>query len=306
MKEETPPVCDYEGSDYQERFWDQGQRNYEDRVEEVALRRLMPQGGKRLLELGAGAGRNTRRYKGFQQIVLLDYARSQLEQARKRLGDSDQYLYVAADVYRLPFSDGVFDAATMIRTLHHMAQPTAALHNVRACMQSGGLFILEFASKKNLKAIVRWIFRRQDWNPFDHEPVEFAPLNFDFHPAAINAYLSEARFKVERRLTVSHFRLALFKRLLPLRLLVAMDSWAQLTGDWWQYTPSVFVRARAEGQASAAMQGSIWRCPECRSSDLELEAQGLRCKGCGRLWEVRDGIYDFRRPLEDPNQLQES
>ena len=26
----TPPVCDYEGSDYQQSFWDAGQRAYED------------------------------------------------------------------------------------------------------------------------------------------------------------------------------------------------------------------------------------------------------------------------------------
>ena len=62
-----PPICDYEGSDYQAAFWDQGHREYEDRVEEIALRRLLPQSGKLLLELGAGAGRNTARYIGFER-----------------------------------------------------------------------------------------------------------------------------------------------------------------------------------------------------------------------------------------------
>ena len=299
MREKNPPICDYEGSDYQERFWEQGTRIYEDRVEAIALRRLMPEGGQRLLELGAGAGRNTPRYKGFEQIVLLDYARSQLELAHGRLGASQRYLYVAADVYKLPFNEGVFDAATMIRTLHHIAQPGLVLRNVRACMQSGGIFILEYANKQNLKAMARWLLRRQDWNPFDQAAVEFAPLNFNFHPRAIAAWLSQAQFLVERRLTVSHFRLNLLKRLLPLQMLVAMDAWAQWTGDWWQLTPSVFVRALAEGKTSPSMQGSIWCCPSCRSSTLESEERGLRCLGCGRLWELREGIYDFRQPLEE-------
>jgi hypothetical protein len=70
--EEKPPICDYEGSDYQSVFWDRGYRTYEDRVEAVALRRLLPSGGELLLELGAGAGRNTPRYQGFERVVLLD------------------------------------------------------------------------------------------------------------------------------------------------------------------------------------------------------------------------------------------
>ena len=86
MPEDRLPVCDYEGSDYQEAFWDRADRAYEDRVEAIALRRLLPAGGKRLLELGAGAGRNTARYQGFDQIVLLDYSRTQLEQALAKHG----------------------------------------------------------------------------------------------------------------------------------------------------------------------------------------------------------------------------
>ena len=182
---QKPPVCDYEGSNYQQTFWETGGREYEDRVEEIAIRRLMPPGGRRLLELGAGAGRNTPRYTGFEQIVLLDYARSQLELARERLGTSGRYLYVAADVYSLPFAADAFDCATMIRTLHHMADPQAALNEVHSVLHTDGTFLLEFANKRNLKAILRWLLRRQDWNPFDREPVEYVELNYDFHPAAV-------------------------------------------------------------------------------------------------------------------------
>ena len=126
----TPPICDYEGSDYQASFWDKGGRQYEDRTEAIALQRLLPKSGRLLLELGAGAGRNTPRYRGFDRIVLLDYSRTQLEQARQRLGKSDNYVYVAADVYRLPFIDGLFDTATMIRVLHHMADAPKALEQL--------------------------------------------------------------------------------------------------------------------------------------------------------------------------------
>ena len=76
----TPPVCNYEGSDYQTSFWDKGGRAYEDRTEAIALQRLLPKNGRILLELGAGAGRNTPRYRGFDHIILFDSSRQQLEQ----------------------------------------------------------------------------------------------------------------------------------------------------------------------------------------------------------------------------------
>ena len=85
----NPPVCDYEGSDYQTSFWDQGGREYEDRAEAIALKTAATRAADSLLlELGAGAGRNTPRYTGYERIVLLDYSRTQLQQARARLGDS--------------------------------------------------------------------------------------------------------------------------------------------------------------------------------------------------------------------------
>ncbi|HKZ54595.1 MAG TPA: class I SAM-dependent methyltransferase [Anaerolineales bacterium] len=245
MSSSRPPVCDYSGSDYQERFWERGGRAYEDRVEAVALSRLLPWGGERLLDVGAGAGRHAPRYQGFRQVVLLDYARSQLEQARMRLAQGDRFLYVVADVYNLPFAARSFDAATMIRVLHHLADPPAALRQIRAALSTGGVFVLEYANKRNLKAIARWLLGKQSWSPFDRSPVEFARLNFDFHPSAVRSWLKQAGFRLRRQRTVSHFRHPLLKRLIPLPVLVALDSALQASGAWFQLTPSVFVRAEA-------------------------------------------------------------
>ncbi|MBM3144763.1 MAG: methyltransferase domain-containing protein [Chloroflexi bacterium] len=295
MTEQHLPICDYEGSDYQISFWDRGGRAYEDQAEAVALRRLLPSSGKLLLEIGAGAGRNTPRYHDFERVALLDYSLTQLQQAQERLGKSDRYLYVAGDVYRLPFVDALFDAATMIRVLHHLAEAPIALAQIRRVLQPHGAFILEFANKQNLKAILRYLLHRQDWSPFTAEPVEFAPLNFDFHPKAVRAWLSEADFEVERQLTVSHFRIGLLKRLVPAKWLVALDSLAQLTGDWWQLTPSVFVKSRAVGQDGIlSCEGAFFRCPACGHEQLDELDQVLICSSCGKKWPVVDGIYDFR------------
>jgi ubiquinone/menaquinone biosynthesis C-methylase UbiE len=298
-KTDQPLVCDYEGSDYQQRFWDQADRQYEDRVEAIAIQRLLPKIGKLLLEVGAGAGRNTPRYRGFEQIVVMDYSTTQLEQAQARLGTSDRYIYVAADVYKLPFVDGLFDAATMIRVIHHMAEPAKALTQIRQVLQPNGTFVLEYANKRNLKAIVRYWLRKQEWNPFDQKQIEFVPLNFNFHPKAIRTWLHETKFAIERQLTVSHFRMGWAKRWLPLGLLVGLDSLFQHSGALLQYTPSVFVRSRVVGETPPAKQGTFFKCPACETS-LPIEKIGeLACPGCGRRWGVKNGIYDFKEAIKD-------
>jgi ubiquinone/menaquinone biosynthesis C-methylase UbiE len=296
-KTEQPPVCDYEGSDYQQRFWDQGERQYEDQVEAIAIKRLLPKSGELLLEIGAGAGRNTPRYGGFERIVLMDYSTTQLEQAQQRLGTGERYIYVAADAYKLPFVDGLFDAATMIRVIHHMADAPKALQQISQVMQQDGKFILEYANKRNLKAILRYWAGKQEWNPFDKSPVEFVPLNFDFHPKAMASWLREAGFTVERQLTVSHFRMGWAKRHLPLRLLVAMDALLQPTGALWQYTPSVFLQARASSESKRAFVGTFFKCPECGTVLPKENGNQIACPNCGRRWGIKNGIYNFKEPL---------
>lgn len=294
MNPEQPPICDYEGSDYQTSFWDESDRAYEDQVEAIALSRLLPESGELLLEVGAGAGRNTPRYQAYKRVVLVDYSSTQLQQAQSRLGTGDRYIYVAADAYRLPFVKGIFDGGTMIRTLHHMAEPKRALEQVRQALQPGATFILEYANKHNLKAILRYVFRMQSWSPFTPEAVEFTTLNFDFHPKSVRSWLKTCGFSVKRQLTVSHFRVGALKRLFPLDLLVKLDSIAQLSGDLWQLSPSVFVLATAIGETPVAPPGALFRCLVCDHSELEQAENSLYCPNCSRHWNYENGIYDFR------------
>ena len=301
----TPPVCNYEGSDYQQSFWEKGGREYEDRAEAIALKRMLPGNGKLMLELGAGAGRNTPRYVGFERIVLLDYSTTQLIQAREKLGASSKYIYVAADIYRLPFRDRQFDAATMIRALHHMADAPKALKQIRNVLRSNAVFILEFANKLNLKSILRYWLGRQGWNPFSLEPVEFVKLNFDFHPKAIRNWLGELGFSIEKTLTVSHFRLGLLKRIVPARLLAALDGLFQQTGKFFQFTPSVFVKAKVkkvkdeiQSDEVSANVLDLFKCPDCEGEKLEDRSDHLHCTVCESNWAVQDGIYDFRERMK--------
>jgi SAM-dependent methyltransferase len=295
-----PNICDYEGSNYRTEFWEGKGRNYEDQVERGVLRRWLPPQGRRLLEVGAGFGRLTSEYHAYRQVVLLDYSLSQLQYAQEYHGRDPRFVYVAADAYHLPFKAGVFDGATMIRVIHHMADVPAILAQMQHVLTSNGLFILEHANKRHLKALLRYALRQQSWNPTTLDPVEFVELNFDFHPDYIVHALQDAEFAIEERLPVSYLRLNALKERVPVKWLVKLDEVMQRSR--LLYSPSIFARCRMVGARPDNLEAaSIFACPEC-GGELVHERSGdeeaLYCPKDGLRWAIRDGIYDFKAVLD--------
>lgn len=295
-------ICDYEGSDYKTRFWQNADRFYEDAAERVALRRLLPARGRRIVEFGAGFGRLADLYTGRDQIVLMDYSRTMLEQAMQRWGDNPRFIFVAADVYHLPFADGVFDAATMIRVIHHIPKVPEALAQIRRVMAPGGVFVLEFANKRHVKSVARYLLRRQAWNPFDSHPVEFVKLNFDFHPAWMLDQLRRAGFVTRRKLSVSYLRAGFIKRRVPTQWMVYADALLQRTAWLGLWSPSVFTQnVPAAGQPPAvdglALAGdAIFRSPRS-GQPLRREGDTLVCDADGTRWRAQGNFYDFKETV---------
>jgi SAM-dependent methyltransferase len=298
MPNSSPGICDYEGSTYRTDFWEGKGRDYEDAVERIALRAMLPPAGQRYVDFGAGFGRLIDEAARYDQVVLVDYSRTMLQDAQSRLGRSDRYLYVAADLYRLPFVANCFDVAILCRVIHHLADAPTALYQIRDSLTPGATFILEFANKHNLKAMVRYLFRRQSWSPYAHQPEEFARLNFDFHPAYIQHVLRQAGFVPGRRRAVSSLRLGLIKSVLPLNLMVALDRLMQPTGDILPISPSIFVENKTPGERTPVVAvEAMFKCPACGATGLRREDDVLICPANGERWAIHDGIYDFKEPV---------
>ena len=294
---ERPRICDYGDSSYRQDFWEGQGRDYEDVVERRVLRQLLPRRGHRLLEIGAGFGRITNEYHMFRQVVLLDYSLEQLQYARGHFGDGG-YLYVAADAYRMPFCADAFDAATMIRVIHHFENVPTVLRQIQQVLVGDGKFILEFANKRHLKSMLRHLFGLNEWNPYTLDPVEFVELNFDFHPDYMRQQLTDRGFVIRRTVPVSWLRLGLLKRTLPTGLLANIDALLQRSG--WPISPSIFLDLQLRaGDAPFVPESDdpldILRCPES-GTRLQQEVDQLVSES-GIRWGIRDGVYDFRQPL---------
>lgn len=296
-------VMDYEMSTYRTDFWVNADREYEDAAERIALRRLLPPRGHRLVELGAGFGRLGDEYARYRQVVLFDYSRTMLRQAVELWGHDPRFVFVAGNLYQPPFAPACMDTVVMIRVMHHLEQGLTALRQIDRMLRPGGSSVLEFANKRNLKAITRHALGRQAWSPFSREPVEFVEMNFNFHPDWMRAQLAQTGLVCAESFGVSHFRLPAFKRVAPAAWLARMDAALFRVGGVFPLAPSVILRAdrvtddvdRVPDAAPDADGVSWLRCPTCPDGALANHAPAeLRCGTCGRSYHQKHGIWDFK------------
>ena len=289
-----PEICDYENSPWRTEFW-RG-RDYEDRAERIAIGAMLPQRGTRLCEIGAGFARLADFYRGYERVILLDYSRSMLRDAVERLRGDPRFLFVAADLYNLPLVDNALDTAVTVRVLHHVADIPRAFAEIARVVRPQGTYLTEFANKRHLKAILRYIITRRAPNPFALEPYEFVKLNFDFHARYIEENLRAVNFVVQDKRAVSTFRVALLKRIVPARFLAALDGLLQHPTSNFQVSPSIFFRAQSRKPGVSALNPALWRCPACGSTDLAELRDALTCRACSRAYPIVDGIVDLKEP----------
>ncbi len=290
-----PAICDYEGTPYREAFWTP-ERRFEDLADRAALRGLLPPAGDTLVEVGAGFGRLADLYDGYRHVILFDYALSLLREAREQWGGDPRFIFVAGDLYTLPLASHTVDTAVMVRVMHHLEDAPAALRQLARILRGDGTLILEHANKRHIKAILRYLLRRQQWNPFSREPHPFVELHYDFHPAWVQEHLEHIGFRVEERRAVSHFRIPWLKRHLSPELLARLDALLQRPAAPLALSPSIFLRARR--LSTEPKTPLAFRCPRCGHEPLPLRPEPIRCPACGTTWPYEEGIHIFK-PRDD-------
>ncbi len=255
---------------------------------------MLPSQGTRLCEIGAGYGRLADLYHGYERVILLDYAHSMLREAVERLQGDPRWLFVAADLYNLPLADSTLDTAVTVRVLHHVVDVPRAIAEIARVVRPQGIYLTEFANKRHLKARLRYALAHRGDDPDSLGPYEFVKLNFDFHPIYIAGALRAAHFAIRDERAVSTFRLRLLKRVIPPRLLAALDGALQHPTRRLEISPSLFFRAASEKPGSATLNKTLWRCTVCGSIEITETLESLTCRRCARVFPIVHGIIDFR------------
>ncbi len=237
-------IADYDKSDYNYiRFWQV--RQYENQSEQQALAKLLPKAGESLIDLGGGFGRLAHLYSSrFASCVLLDYSQKNLEQAEilTQTAEISNLSVKQGNVYDLPFKNQEFDCALMIRVIHHLLKPEKALKETARILKPDGILILEFANKIHLKARIR------AWLHFPTSSTSSTGILKTYDPKYIQQILENAGFVIEKKISVSHFRIPILKKLIPLSVLLFFEILLQrislLSLSHFYLGPSIFLKCR--------------------------------------------------------------
>lgn len=296
-------VSDYDGFDFAG-LW-KGRKKVTDVERAVLARSLESVDGRRLLEVGTGYGRllDCLVAKG-QEVVALDYDLSALGRVSSAENGRSPVLRVAANLYHLPFVDGAFTGATMIRVLHHLADPVAALTEVGRVLRNGGRLIVSYSPKPSVGTLVNDLqraLRPSAEIPFTSATfsgegaVELSSSPFPMivgSRAEFGRWARAARFQPEAELAagLEEYRLL---RSLPTRHFVRWaETFSQAPGF-----PVRFARLRVSRHDDPPLPQSadILGCPRCGVPWHPSQVDGeIPCPSCPFVGRSREGLLDLR------------
>ena len=296
-------VSDYQGFEFR-RLW--ANRDRVTAVESAVLARALDGADfARVLEVGTAFGRLTPILaRASDELVACDFDAGQLGAAQLPSARAGPAVRVAANVYHLPFADGTFSAATLVRVHHHLGDPVAALRELARVLRPGARLVVSYNPRPSLGTLAGDVDRALRSPSGRSSPsVTFArrevvALPPDPFPIfvgtrrAFRASAAAAGLRLDREFGtgIEEFR---GLRALPTRTFVgAASSWGRLPGVPMRFA----VLTRNEGTATALTPlQSSWACPRCRSPIARSLPDGpFSCGRCGFLGARTSSLDDLR------------
>ncbi len=255
---------DYENYDYRQ-FWQDDKRLYEDSAERIVIKKFigpLEKNGRVFVDLGCGFGRLFTEYKDFERIILVDYSVNNLKNAKGAVAEylnHDEALlkkvdFVAADVTSLPFKSNFADVAMTVRVIHHLDNVGKFFNEASRILKPGGYFLLEFANKRNIKNILKFLSGRLKLSPFDSRPLQIGATILDNHPKYIKAILKQNGFKILKQVSASNYRLGFLKRHINLKVLLFFEKVYQDFFSFIDTGPSIFLKTVNAGSVKASQE----------------------------------------------------
>ena len=83
-------------------------------------------------------------------VISIDLSEINLQRIQKIHDPERKGMYVIADLYNLPFKDGVLDGATSNDVFEHIEKPDQAAAEANRCLKPGGKFYVSVPYKENI------------------------------------------------------------------------------------------------------------------------------------------------------------
>lgn len=228
------------------KYW-QG-RAYEHAAEEMAISRLLSgKHFKHALDVGGGYGRLSLILKQYaDSVTLVEPSHFQLDRAEHFLSAHPDIQRVRAAAASLPYQDGYADLLVLIRVMHHLPDPSAELKEVHRVLADDGYAVIEVANYSHARNRMHYLLhhKKLPTEPVDiRTPEHKNPDEIDFvnhNPKTFVRQLKDAGLKVDRILSVSNLRSQKLKKLMPQRVMLAIEGILQPTLAHGYFGPSVF------------------------------------------------------------------
>ncbi len=149
-----------------DRFWRRNRQidQVYSNAERVAgqLRRLGPLMGKKVVEVGAGSGRDSLALAAEGAIVtMLDYSQDALQLMREQIRQSHiKVQLICGDAFHLPFKDGSVDVIFHQGLLEHFTNPEGILKENHRVLKPGGFALADVPQKYHLYTVVKHLLIR--------------------------------------------------------------------------------------------------------------------------------------------------
>ncbi len=229
-------------------------RDYENEAEEMAVKRLLD--GKHFthaVEIGGGYGRMCPLLEKYaDRVTLTDPSQQQLDIAKDFLKDHPRVDRKIMQAEEISFKDGALDLVVMIRVMHHLPDPTAALAEIARVLTKGGYAVIEVANymhaRNRLKHFIKG--KKLPAEPVDirsaanRQKGEIAFVNHN--PHTVIQQLAGVNLHVDRILSVSNLRSQGLKKFMPKSVMLAIEGILQPTLAKSFFGPSVFFLVRKD------------------------------------------------------------
>lgn len=239
----------YNGYDYSG-FWHG--REYEDIADKIAVSRLLSlikNNRGTFVDLGVGTGRMISLYERlWKNFVLIDPSPEQLNDAQKKIFNNKNVKVIIGSTENIPVPPESCDTILCTRVFHHIAHPDWAIKEIHRVLKLRGYLVLEIPNKLHFKNRVKSFFKR-DKNFFSDDEISIAVRDRDttfvnHNPRTIRRLLESHGVQVVEILSVSNFRSAFFKKILPLAVLIGLEKILQKQLAYFWFGPSIYFLAQ--------------------------------------------------------------
>jgi ubiquinone/menaquinone biosynthesis C-methylase UbiE len=308
-------VIDYDrgGYDYRDHW---KRRKYEDWAESRVLTRVMEEFGypQWFADFGGGFGRNAPHYRHrANHSVIVDYSAGHLARAGE-LHCTDvaagRVHLIRGTVAALPFVDGAFDAAMVIRVLHHLPDADQTLTEMARTVRER--WLVDVPIKHHALGRLRSLLRCRIREMNSPEPLVRGSSEHPFlayRLPAIRRRLDDCGWRSDLVASVNNFRR--WDQAFPKPVVAAMRPFvqgleivAQRTGRGW-WGPSQFLVATRKHLPGLRLMPTPGRvpptvaelarrmvCPACRGG-LGWAPDRAQCARCRRTYRRQRAYWDF-------------